>query len=44
MGIDVKNVRLATAYKLSEDVVTPIYWTVPRKRKEFFQDDLFIDT
>jgi len=41
---DVKNVEVAVGWQLSKNSVIPISFTVPRKRKEFFQDDLFAPT
>lgn len=42
-GVNVKAVQIAKSYKLVEDKVIPMTWTVPRKRLQFFQDDLFLD-
>ena len=40
--INVKNVEIGTCLKMTKDgVITPIPFCVPRKRKEFFQDDLY---
>jgi len=38
---DIKKVELAHSFKLSRDKIIPISWTLPRKRLEFFQDDVF---
>mmetsp|Transcript_15805 Transcript_15805/g.25077 ORF Transcript_15805/g.25077 Transcript_15805/m.25077 type:complete len:564 (-) Transcript_15805:169-1860(-) len=38
----VKKVELAKCFKLSKDgVVSPISFSIPRKRTDFFQDDLY---
>jgi len=42
-GVNVKGVQLAKSYKLVEDKIVPMTWTVPRKRLQYFQDDLFLD-
>eukprot|EP01006_Ploeotia_vitrea_P034813 TRINITY_DN65800_c7_g8_i1.p1 TRINITY_DN65800_c7_g8~~TRINITY_DN65800_c7_g8_i1.p1 ORF type:complete len:961 (+),score=510.52 TRINITY_DN65800_c7_g8_i1:53-2935(+) len=41
---NVRNVEIAKFLKLTQDTVIPVTVTVPRKRKEFFQDDLFPPT
>lgn len=41
---DVKKVEVARSLKLSRDRILPVSWTVPRKRLDFFQDDLFPET
>eukprot|EP00808_Paulinella_micropora_P017191 g5544.t1 len=41
---DVREIEILKGFRLSTDAVYPMSWTVPRKRKEFFQDDLFQDT
>jgi hypothetical protein len=41
---DVKGVEVLKSVRLSKNEVIPMSWTVPRKRKEFFQDDLYPDT
>eukprot|EP00339_Tiarina_fusa_P013227 CAMPEP_0117080112 /NCGR_PEP_ID=MMETSP0472-20121206/56527_1 /TAXON_ID=693140 ORGANISM="Tiarina fusus, Strain LIS" /NCGR_SAMPLE_ID=MMETSP0472 /ASSEMBLY_ACC=CAM_ASM_000603 /LENGTH=707 /DNA_ID=CAMNT_0004807625 /DNA_START=208 /DNA_END=2332 /DNA_ORIENTATION=+ len=41
--VDVKKVEIALMYKLTTKNVQPISFTVPRTRKEFFQDDIFSD-
>ncbi|GAB5358359.1 hypothetical protein AAMO2058_000450700 [Amorphochlora amoebiformis] len=41
---DVKKVEVAHGWQLSKDRLSPISFTVPRKRPEFFQDDLFVPT
>jgi coronin-7 len=41
---DVKEVEIAKAFKLGEEEIRPIYFNVPRKRKEYFQDDIFPPT
>ena len=41
-AVNVKKVEMAKCYKLSKDgVISPISFYVPRKRTEFFQDDLY---
>ncbi len=41
---DVKKVEIARCLKLTKDSVVPVSFTVPRKRMEFFQDDIFVAT
>jgi len=41
---DVRKVEIAKSLKLTKDSIIPVPWTVPRKRLEFFQDDLFPPT
>lgn len=41
---DVRGVQVCKAFHLSKDRITPITFTVPRKRKDYFQDDLFVPT
>jgi len=41
---DVKKVEIGHSLKLSKDKIVPVTWKVPRKRVEFFQDDLFPPT
>lgn len=43
-ALNVKEVKVAHAFKLSQDKIIPIEWRVPRKRLEFFQDDIFPNT
>jgi len=43
VGANVKAVQLGRSFKLVDDKVIPINWTVPRKRLQYFQDDLFLD-
>jgi coronin-7 len=43
-SVDVKKVEVARSLKLSKDKIIPISWTLPRKRLEFFQDDIFPPT
>lgn len=42
--VNVRNVEIMKVYKLALDKIVPISFTVPRVRKEFFQDDIFPDT
>jgi len=42
--VDIKNVELNKAFTLGDGIVNPISFKVPRKRKAFFQDDLYTDT
>jgi len=42
--VDIKKVEVMRCVKLTKDRVLPIEWTVPRKRMEFFQDDLYPET
>ena len=44
LSVDVHKVEITRALKLTKDAILPISYTVPRKRTEFFQDDLFPDT
>lgn len=41
---DPKEVEIAISYKYCKKTMQRISWTVPRKRKEFFQDDLIYPT
>lgn len=41
--VDVKAVEIARSVRISKGQVVPQSWTLPRRRKEFFQDDLFPD-
>lgn len=43
-SVDVAKVEVQRALKLTKDAVLPITYSVPRKRTEFFQDDLFPPT
>jgi len=43
-SLDVKKVEIARSLKLSKDKIIPISWTLPRKRLECFQDDVFPST
>jgi coronin-7 len=38
---NVKEVEIAKVYKLSQTVIEPITFSVPRTKKEFFQDDIY---
>eukprot|EP00486_Rosalina_sp_Unknown_P006193 CAMPEP_0201570816 /NCGR_PEP_ID=MMETSP0190_2-20130828/13230_1 /ASSEMBLY_ACC=CAM_ASM_000263 /TAXON_ID=37353 /ORGANISM="Rosalina sp." /LENGTH=349 /DNA_ID=CAMNT_0047994757 /DNA_START=1000 /DNA_END=2049 /DNA_ORIENTATION=- len=43
-SVNVKKVEMGKCYKLSKDgVIAPIMFFVPRKRTDFFQDDLYSD-
>lgn len=42
--VDVKNVEFARAYRLTNNTIEPISFTVPRIKTVYFQDDLFPDT
>jgi len=43
-NVDVKKVEIGTCFKMTKDgVISPIPFCVPRKRKDFFQDDLYSD-
>ncbi|MES1916291.1 MAG: hypothetical protein MHM6MM_008123, partial [Cercozoa sp. M6MM] len=46
MACDVRRCQVATALKLTHDfsALVPVSFTVPRKRKDLFQDDLFPPT
>ena len=41
---NVKNVEICRILKLTVDTVIPVTFTVPRTRKEFFQDDIYTPT
>ncbi|XP_064636401.1 coronin-7-like isoform X2 [Lineus longissimus] len=41
---DVKKVEFARSYRLTNTTVEPLIFTVPRVKKEYFQDDVFPDT
>merc|ERR1712228_478593 len=41
-SINVKKVELAKCYKLTKDgIISPISFFIPRKRTEYFQDDIY---
>lgn len=40
-ALDVRSVEIARCWRLTQNSVEPISFTVPRNRKEFFQDDLY---
>lgn len=42
--VDVKNVEFARAYRLTNNTIEPISFTVPRIKTVYFQDDLFPNT
>jgi len=42
--VDIKNVEINKAFTLGDDTVKPISFKIPRKRKAYFQDDLYVDT
>ena len=40
--VEVKRVQMANCLKLNKDgVISPIEFVIPRKREQFFQDDLY---
>jgi coronin-7 len=41
-SLNVKEVEIAKALKLGDEEIRPITFSVPRKRKEFFQDDIYV--
>ncbi|KAJ3272939.1 Coronin-7 [Terramyces sp. JEL0728] len=43
-GIDVAIVEIFKAYRLTQTSITQLSFTVPRLRKEYFQDDIFPPT
>jgi len=43
-SVDPRVVELGQSLKFMKNKVVPISWKVPRKRKEFFQDDLYTPT
>lgn len=43
-SVDVKEVEVFKSYKLTLDKVIPVSFTVPRQKKEYFQDDIYTDT
>ena len=42
--VNVKDVEIARAYKLTQTTIEPISFTVPRTKKELFQDDIYTPT
>lgn len=42
--VDVTKVEILRSIRVGKTSVVPISWTLPRKRKEFFQDDVYPDT
>jgi coronin-7 len=42
--VDVRKVEIDFMYKLSREELSHVSWTVPRKRREYFQEDLYPDT
>lgn len=42
--LDVREVEVAKAWRLTNSSIEPVSFSVPRVRKEFFQDDLYPDT
>jgi len=42
--VDVRNVEFARAYRLTNNTIEPISFTVPRVKTVYFQDDLFPNT
>jgi len=44
IDLDVEKVEIIKAIKLTKDAALPYSHTVPRKRLEYFQDDLFPNT
>lgn len=42
--VNVREVEVLHSLKLSRNKVVPVSWQVPRSRKEFFQDDLYVPT
>jgi WD40 repeat protein len=43
-SLDIKNVEIARVYRLTDDNIREISFTTPRKRREYFQDDIFVPT
>lgn len=43
-SVNVKEVEIFKSFKLTLDKVIPVSFTVPRQKKEYFQDDIFPDT
>ena len=42
--VDIKKVEMTKCYKMSKDgIISPISFFIPRKRTEYFQDDLYSD-
>jgi coronin-7 len=41
ISCNVQNVEFARAFRLTENSIEPVVFTVPRVRTEYFQDDLF---
>lgn len=42
--VNVKEVEIARTYKLTQNTIEPITFTVPRTKKELFQDDIYTPT
>lgn len=42
--LDVKNVEVARAFRLGDEEIREITFNVPRKRKDYFQDDIYVPT
>ncbi|KAK6173712.1 hypothetical protein SNE40_017118 [Patella caerulea] len=40
----IKDVEFARAWRLTKTTIEPVTFTIPRVKKEYFQDDLFPDT
>jgi len=43
-AVNVREVEMFRSLKLTKDSVIPVSWKIPRKRTEFFQDDLYPTT
>ncbi len=41
-SVDPAKVEIARTLRAAKNSIVPISWTLPRRRKEFFQDDLYI--
>jgi len=44
ISCNVSKIEFARAYRLTQTMLEPISFTVPRVKAEYFQDDLFPDT
>ena len=42
--LDIANVEVAKCWRLTQSSIEPVSFTVPRNRKEYFQDDLYPPT
>jgi len=43
-NVDTKKVEIARCLRVNQKTIVPVTWTLPRRRKQFFQDDLYSTT